>query len=483
VVALTPSLDVERVLAESKDLSLDIAVAGTHVAIVEPSAAFSIIDAVSGDVLARGTKPFTHQRASMDSMGSRALSMNSISEAALLDVQRGPMPWTVKPSGYAVRIAVSVEDAIQITGTKQNWVVDPTNGTSLGEVSLTDNGKKIVESSDAGFYALRDRATGALTKLPDLPNTTWLSPGGSVQAKMEVDYTTRLGSSFLHVKTKDHDWTRRPYNAPIIEMSPNDDLVVVVDDFKVRKGVSCDGPCIGARVLNAATGSTLASIMPDEAPLSYDPRLAFSPDGAHLFVGWAMFAPRTGKREWSVPDDAKFLGFVRGQPFAFIAQRSAGSIVDVATGKEVSHCGPADALVGSSDNGKYLLLSRNRSIVLVETSTGAEKSLPLPAPDDAKRFVAHVSNDGAFVWSADGLYLVAYRVADGRMLRWTDVAGAVSDEGVFDPANAKDLPYVVRLGPNVEKSPMGTLADAADKLGHPNLVADFIAGRSISPAK
>jgi hypothetical protein len=84
---------------------------------------------------------------------------------------------------------------------------------------------------------------------------------------------------------------------------------------------------------------------------------------------------------------------------------------------------------------------------------------------------------------AEGGDLLAHRFADGRTLRraMPGFAVDVTDEGVFDPTQLGPGALLARLGPDVERSPMGPSERAAGKLGHPGLFADFVAGKPVSP--
>lgn len=85
------------------------------------------------------------------------------------------------------------------------------------------------------------------------------------------------------------------------------------------------------------------------------------------------------------------------------------------------------------------------------------------------------------MWLGGDEGLVCYRVADGRRLIWPGGRGPITDELVFEPADAENVPVRVRRGVNLLQAKLEPLS-AASALAHPNLFADFFAGKPVSPA-
>lgn len=204
--------------------------------------------------------------------------------------------------------------------------------------------------------------------------------------------------------------------------------------------------------------------------------LALSSDGRFLLAGRAVFDTRSRTELWAMAPDDVTLTFLPGGRLAFANVPGRSRIIDAASGVEQRALEGMAVLHGSSDDGRYVVLSRDHRLVLVDGDTGRVAKLPF----EAAHQVVWVSAGGAIVWIGTSAGLEAYRVADGARLRWIGGRGPVTEDLMFDPA-AGDLPLRVRRGSNILTAKAEPLGESSAR-AHPRLYSDFVAGKRVSPA-
>lgn len=219
--------------------------------------------------------------------------------------------------------------------------------------------------------------------------------------------------------------------------------------------------------------------------------LAFSGTGKELADSPVVLDVPSGKLLWEVdPESEIILDFLRAGSVAVVLSRAkedAGTrslrFVDGRTGKELARA-PYVEILGQSANGQFVVVADRTRSALVDVSSGAVKALPVGAVrqppisemSQETTWPVHVSNKGDFVWTSSGSFVIAVRVADGRILAFTD-SGPSTPAGVVAKVDDKAPKPTLRRGPHVLRSPLEPLDVWPPELVQPGLEADFFAGK------
>jgi hypothetical protein len=360
---------------------------------------------------------------------------------------------------------------------------DPATDEILHEVPGPLNREGTVFLSLVNRLDLVDRRTGQRRTLPSehavgVPpefseGGGWLGVVEDVPRGRRVDrvyhlYDTRTGK----------EGPIFPFGSAIapVAWSPDDAILAIRSNTgKPNCADSVAPECSVVLVYEARSGRQVATIRPAAGMH----RMLFLPDGKRIVVNARVHDARTGRLAWTFPPDA---GIEMPLPLPgsgiVVSVESRWQLLDAASGKVVREIPYLGAVKGTSPSGRAIVSMYDGTVWIWDTSTWTKRDTKLHLDSDAR---VYPTDDGRFVYLADGADLVVYRVEDGRSLRRKVPAFDfdVTDEGVFDPAQAQSGALLVRRGADVAKSPMGTLEFVAEELGHPNLVADFMAGKPV----
>jgi hypothetical protein len=370
------------------------------------------------------------------------------------------------------------------------YLVEELDDRPQGELS-PDGTKLLIVQKEVESFEIVDRKRGERRKIampgahvPDV-KLEWSDHGAWVMAIREGGMKDRMVVRLFDPSTGREGKTLlldgEPGNASRLVWSRDDELVVQLFPTSRCEGlrlVPKPPRCAGTRVFDPRTGRALFTAYPKASERSES--AWFTHDGKHLVVNDEVVDARTGRRRWSLPAGAKVSNWqiVDG---LLVEMRGQSLLLDQATGKELRNLGTLGRILDATRDGAVLLSELDGKILSWNTSSWTKHDTRLP--DVVAKRPIRLSADGARVRYLDGRTLVLHRFSDGRSL-FRSLPGLdldVTDEGVFDPAQAASGAFLIRRGPDVIRSPMAPPSTLADRLGHPNLFADFVAGKPVSP--
>jgi WD40 repeat protein len=269
---------------------------------------------------------------------------------------------------------------------------------------------------------------------------------------------------------------------PFFAVSPDESTLAVftqierLADFSRCKWTE-ERSCVALLLVRIGEKKPIATTMtrlPDEAP----PPLVFNADGSALAAGGDVYDGRTGAqilatggrmatRPWT-PDGRRILSLHDGK----------ARVWELGMKRAIAELEGVDDVVDTSPDGALLLARSGPSFALWEATTGRRLvALPIAGRDITPFF----SQDGRFVyWGSDLLGI--HRVSDGQTLYHVLHEGhgivTFTPEGVFD-GDPKALMF--RLGPDIAHADLLPAERFAVRFAHPELLADFLAGKAVTP--
>jgi len=486
-LVLTEGGAEERELIQGPRSRFFVRPRGDRVAVTHPALGVAVFDIETGRELFRVAPP--HHTV-------RYLELSRNLERFLYHESRSVTSFAVlDPSGKAVNAPLRVEGGDLSLGHVRGLLklqtdrgsltyLDPINEQILRDVPGALNPDGTVFLSLAHALELVDRRTGARHRVPSehaVGDAPEFSTGGGWLGVVEEVTKGKRTEQVLRVYDARTGKEGRTFSfgrvARTIAWSPDDALIALHEKAGGPRCEDDDAPgCWKIRVHDVRSGRALTTI----AVSGTLDRVGFMPDSKHIIVNDRVRDARSGRVAWTLPPGADVETAILGSALLALSAQGKWLFVESATGKVVHEAADLGRVIALSWDARFLLANHGGAAWLWDTSTWTKRETKLQVDADQHVFV---SDDGRFVYLAEGPDLVVYRVEDGRSLRRRVPAFDfdVTDEGVFDPEQAQSGALLVRRGADVARSPMGTLSVVEAELGHPGLRADFMAGKPVGP--
>jgi WD40 repeat protein len=495
VAVLAPDGAEERELIQAPAETFSLALGGDRVGVGHPALG-GVVFEVTGKELVRVAPPWEGARRPRFSRDLERLIFRegaAVGSVTVFDRAAGRLGLHLTPGAEAMALG-RAGAMLELHGRKARVYLDPVKDEILRDPpgELGPDGRTWLTHEGRGF-TLVDRATGQ--KRVAAGNLDGHEPGPSFSDRgayvvfpeeKEVgdddvlDHRLRL----FDVKTLK---AGRPLSFGGTQLSwsfnADDSLIaLLVDVGHTGRGKPCEGggleaDCLALRVFETRTGRPIATIQPADGGVD---GLDFTPDGRHLLLGTHIYDVRTAKPAWSFGARTRVTAHLPPRSLVLLDLEDHATVVDAVTGKTSKELVGIDAVRAVTDDGAWMLTTKGEEASLWDTATWTRRPTALRLGRSTPVLLAPDARLAYFVDRAD---LVVHRFSDGRSLRRAlpELRFDVTDEGVFDPAQAASGAALVRRGPDVERSPMGPLSLVAERLGHPGLAADFVAGKSVSP--
>lgn len=492
VIVVPPDGDGEVELLQAETGTFVIKPRGERVALLHNHIGVAVFEIASGAELFRLAPPAGgQQRPRLSRDLERALFHNGVHITGVTVVDRARGAIGPRLTAPAAPMALGgAGDLLFFEDGGRPIYVDPIKNEVRRDAPgrLSPDGATWLAPSGSGFEVI-DRRTGARQRLPISAANAHAPPHFSDHgAFVAVEEAITKGGAVTGYQLRVIDARTGKEGKPIprglqhgyVWWSRDDaQLATIAALPRTRAGKACatlsDGGCAELRVFDARTGRQLAAIQPKD---SSPDRVAFLGDSKQLMLDVGVHDARSGRLLWSIPNDADARSL--GKLGLLLATSDRVTLVDPANGKVLRDLGPAGKITAVSHDGAWLLTQSGRATTLWSTATWTRQPTKLELSDDE---IVWLSPDGKLAFRVDDADVVVHRFADGRSMRRAlpGLDFDVTDQGVFDPAQAASGAALVRRGPDVARSPMGPLSLIEDTLGYRGLYGDFIAGKPVAP--